>query len=167
MSTGFVLGDDFARVLTETTQALVCVLDSGGRILLFNDACERSTGYGSDEVLGRDAREVVIPAEEAEAFGDVLAYIWRTGLSSPQVGNWMTKDGGRRLIAWSNKLMPAIDGGKKYLVTTGIDLTENAAQTEGAFVGDVEAKLGEIGRLAQEQRALRRVATLVASEATP
>jgi len=40
----FVLGDDFARALTETTQALVCVLDSGGRILLFNDACERSTG---------------------------------------------------------------------------------------------------------------------------
>jgi len=163
----FVLGDDFARALTETTQALVCVLDSGGRILLFNDACERSTGYGSDEVLGRDAREVVIPDEEAEAFGDVLAYIWRTGLSSPQVGHWRTKDGGRRLIAWSNRLMPAADGGDSYLVTTGIDLTESGEQVEGALSGDVEAKLAEIGRLAQEQRALRRVATLVASEATP
>ena len=163
----FVLGDDFARALTETTQALVCVLDSGGRILLFNDACERSTGYGSDEVLGCDAREVVIPAEEAEAFGDVLAYIWRTGLSSPQVGHWRTKDGGRRLIAWSNRLMPAADGGDSYLVTTGIDLTESGEQVEGALSGDVEAKLAEIGRLAQEQRALRRVATLVASEATP
>jgi PAS domain S-box-containing protein len=165
MSTEFVLGDDFARVLTETTQALVCVLDSEGRILLFNDACERSTGYRREEVIGRDAREIVIPPEEAEAFGDVLAYIWRTELSSPQVGHWSAKDGSRRLIAWSNKLMPA-DGGR-YLVTTGIDLTESAAQTEGALEGDVEAKLVEIARLAQEQRALRRVATLVASEATP
>jgi PAS domain S-box-containing protein len=163
----FVLGDDFARALTETTQALVCVLDSSGRILLFNDACERSTGYGSDEVLGRDAREVVIPAEEAEAFGDVLAYIWRTGLSSPQVGHWLTKDGRRRLIAWSNRLMAAADGEGSYLVTTGIDLTDSGEQVEGALSGDVEAKLAEIGRLAQEQRALRRVATLVASEATP
>ena len=167
MSTGFVLGDDFARVLTETTQALVCVLDSGGRILLFNDACERSTGYGRDEVLGRDAREFVIPPEEAEAFGDVLAYIWRTGLASPQVGHWATKDGGRRLIAWSNRLMPAVDGDGRFLVTTGIDLTESAEESEGALIGDVEAKLAEVGRLAQEQRALRRVATLVASEATP
>ena len=167
MSTEFVLGDDFARVLTETTQALVCVLDSDGRILLFNDACERSTGFRRDEVMGRDAREFVIPPEEAEAFGDVLAYIWRTGLSSPQVGHWAAKDGGRRLIAWSNKLMPAVDGDTSYLVTTGIDLTERAAQTEGAFAGDVEAKLAEVGQLAQEQRALRRVATLVASEATP
>jgi PAS domain S-box-containing protein len=163
----FVLGDDFARVLTETTQALVCVLDSDGSILLFNDACERTTGYSREEVIGRDAREFVIPPEEAEAFADVLAYIWRTGLSSPQVGHWTTKDGGRRLIAWSNKLMPTVDGNRSYLVTTGIDLTETAEQTEGALVGDVEAKLAEVGRLAQEQRALRRVATLVASEATP
>jgi PAS domain S-box-containing protein len=167
VSNEFVLGDDFARVLTETTQALVCVLDSGGRILLFNDACERVTGYGRDEVLGRDAREFVIPPEESEAFGDVLAYIWRTGLSSPQVGHWATKDGGRRLIAWSNRLMPAVDGSGSYLVTTGIELSESAEQSEGALIGDVEAKLAEVGRLAQEQRALRRVATLVASEATP
>ena len=166
MSGEFVLGDDFARVLTETTQALVCVLDSGGRILLFNDACERSTGFSRDEVLGRDAREFVIPAEEAEAFGDVLAYIWRTGLASPQVGHWSTKDGGRRLIAWSNKLMTAVDGNGNYLVTTGIELSEREEQSQ-ALTGDVEAKLAEVGRLAQEQRALRRVATLVASEATP
>src|SRR5262249_46998236 len=63
--------------------------------------------------------------------------------------------------------MPAVDGNGSYLVTTGIDLTESAATTEGALTGDVEAKLAEVGRLAQEQRALRRVATLVASEATP
>jgi PAS domain-containing protein len=34
----FILGDEFARVLTETTISLVCVLDQDGRILFFNDA---------------------------------------------------------------------------------------------------------------------------------
>ena len=165
----FVLGDQFARVLTETTQSLVCVLDRGGRILFFNDACERVTGFSRDEVVGHDARGFVIPPEEAEAFGDVLAYIWETGHSSPQVGHWAAKDGGRRLIAWSNKLMPGADGDPGYLVTTGIDLTNRGslAEDERALGGDPEAKLAEVGHLAQEQRALRRVATLVASEATP
>ncbi len=165
----FILGDRFARVLTETTMSLVCVLDQDGRIIFFNDACERVTSFTRDEVVGGDARDFVIPPEEAEAYGEVLAYVWSTGLSSPQVGHWLTKDGQRKLIAWSNRLMPSDDDGPALLVTTGIDLSASTARAsdEGAFEGDPEAKLAEVSRLAQEQRALRRVATLVASEASP
>ena len=166
----FTVGESFARILTETTQSLVCVLDRDGRILLFNEACERATGFSHDEVLGRDARDFVIPPEEREAFGEFLAYVWKTRVPSPQVGHWQTKDGGRRLIAWSNKPMAGTDGTLVSLVTTGIDLTDRAPRTaedERALEGDPEAKLVEIGRLATEQRALRRVATLVASEVSP
>jgi len=165
----FTLGDEFAKVLTETTMSLVCVLDQDGRILFFNDACERVTGFTRDEVIGGDARDFVIPPEEAEAFGEVLAYVWATGLSSPQVGHWLAKDGERKLIAWSNRLMPSADGGAALLVTAGIDLSAStpSAAEEEAFGGDPEARLAQVGRLAQEQRALRRVATLVASEASP
>ncbi|MGZ8691546.1 MAG: GAF domain-containing protein [Gaiellaceae bacterium] len=165
----FILGDEFAKVLTETTMSLVCVLDHDARILFFNDACERVTGFARDEVVGGDARDFVIPPEEAEAFSEVINYIWSTGLSSPQVGHWLTKDGQRKLIAWSNRLMPSEDGGPALLVTAGLDLSAStpSGADEGAFEGDPDAKLAEVGRLAQEQRALRRVATLVASEASP
>jgi PAS domain S-box-containing protein len=165
----FVLGDSFARILTEATQSLVCVLDREGRILLFNEACERATGFTRQEVLGRDARTRVIPREEREAFGEFLAHVWKTGVSSPQVGHWLTKDGRRLLIAWSNKPMLDADGTPASLVTTGIDLTdrEPRREDERALEGDPRAKLAEIGRLATEQRALRRVATLVASEVVP
>ena len=166
----FALGGAFAAVLTETTQALVCALDREGRLLLFNDACERASGFSREEVLGRPIFDFVIPREEADAFREVLAYIWKTGHSSPQVGHWKTKDGKRRLIAWSNRPVADEDGLPAYLVTSGIDLTDraqDAQQEESALGGDPEAKLAEIGQLAQEQRSLRRVATLVASEATP
>jgi PAS domain S-box-containing protein len=166
----FVVGESFARILTEATQSLVCVLDRDGRILLFNEACERATGFARDEVLGRDARTCVIPVEEREAFGEFLGYVWRTGIPSPQVGHWLTRDGGRRLIAWSNKPMNDADGTPVSLVTTGIDLTDREPEREGddrALEGDPRAKLAEVSRLAQEQRSLRRVATLVASEVSP
>src|SRR2546427_822766 len=127
----FVPGDEFAKVLTETTMSLVCVLDRDGRIRLFNDACERVTGFTRDEVMGSDARDLVIPPEEAEAFSEVLGYVWSTGLSSPQVGHWLTKDGQRKLIAWSNRLMPSEDeGGSALLVTTGIDLSASPTADE-------------------------------------
>jgi PAS domain S-box-containing protein len=147
----------------------VCVLDRHGRILFFNDACEKTTGFTRHEVLGRDARDLLIPPDERGAFGDVLAYVWSTGLASPQVGHWLTKNGGRRLIAWSNKPVVDDDGSVMYLVTSGLDLTNgNGENGNGdALTGDRDAKLAEVGRLAQEQRALRRVATLVASEASP
>jgi PAS domain S-box-containing protein len=164
----FRVGESFARILTEATQSLVCVLDQDGRILLFNEACEKATGFSRDEVIGKDARDFVIPPEEREAFGEVLAYVWKTGSPAPQVGHWLTKDGGRRLIAWSNKPMAGENGAPASLVTTGIDLTDREPQRdEDALSGDPEAKLAQVSRLASEQRALRRVATLVASEVSP
>ena len=120
----FELGEEFARVLAEMTQSLVCVLDEAGRVLLFNDACERATGFSRDEVIGRPLAETLIPPEESEAFRELLAFIWSTGHASPQVGHWRTKDGGRRLIAWSNKPLHATAATPAYLVTSGIDLTE-------------------------------------------
>src|SRR4051794_5403721 len=151
----FVVGESFARVLTETTQSLVCVLDRQGRILLFNEACERATGYSREDVLGRDARDFVIPAEEREAFGEFLAYVWKTRTPSPQVGHWQTKAGRLRLIAWSNHPMRDANGDSMTLVTTGIDLTDRASPSldiERALAADPEAKLAEVGRLATEQR---------------
>jgi PAS domain S-box-containing protein len=108
----------FASALADATQSLVCVLDRDGRILLFNDECERATGFAREEVLGRDARGFVIPPAEAEAFGEVLAHVWRTGFPSPKVGHWLTRNGGRRLIAWSNKPVPGEDAAPRGTVVT-------------------------------------------------
>jgi PAS domain S-box-containing protein len=170
-SAEFPVGESFARTLTEATQSLVCVLDREGRILLFNEACERATGFRRSELIGRDARDFVIPPEEREAFGEFLDYVWKTGTPSPQVGHWLTRDGSRRLIAWSNKPMAGADGMPASLVTTGIDLTDRARRDDEddrrALEADPHAKLAEVSRLATEQRALRRVATLVASEVSP
>src|SRR4051794_30765842 len=166
---GFVVGESFARGLIETTQSLVCEFDRDGHILLFNEACERATGFGRDEELGRDARELVIPPEERDAFGEFLAFVWRTGTPSPQVGHWRTKDGRRRLIAWSNHLLDE-DGVTTSLVTTGIDLTDRASpqpDVEGMLGAAREAKLVEAARRATERRARRGVATAVASESSP
>ena len=165
----FILGESFAAILTETTQSLVCVYDREARIRLFNDACERATGYSREEVLGKDARDFVIPSEERDAFADFLTYVFNTGTPSPQVGHWRTKAGGRRLIAWSNRPM-SHDGKLVALVTTGIDLTDRESlkdQDDRALLGDPEAKLVQVSRLASEQKALRRVATLVAAEVSP
>ncbi len=145
----------FAAALAETSQCLVCVLDSEGRIVRFNRACEQATGFSRDEVLRRDARDIVIPPEDREIFGEFLAEVWETRRPSPKEGEWLKADGGRRLIAWANEPVLGANGEVEFLVTTGLDITER------------ELKAAKLRRLAEEQRVLRRVATLIAGEAEP
>ncbi|NIV95191.1 PAS domain S-box protein, partial [candidate division KSB1 bacterium] len=44
---------DFTTAVLDTSGALVLVLDAEGRIVTFNRACERLTGYLAEEVKGQ------------------------------------------------------------------------------------------------------------------
>ena len=142
-----------AEALAETSQCLVCIFDRAGRIVGFNRVCEEATGFSATEVVGRDARELVIPPEDHALFDEFLTEVWKTRLPSPQLGQWLTRDGGRRIVAWANRPLLGSDGEPVYLVTAGLDVTER------------ERMIAELERVVAEQSALRRVATLVASGA--
>jgi PAS domain S-box-containing protein len=160
---------EVGAALVDTAQTLVCILDGEGRIVRFNRACERVTGWTSAEVVGRDARETVIPPEDHEAFGEMVRGMVATGAPNPQQGQWVTRDGDRRMIAWANKPLRDETGAVRYVVTSGLDITEreSAASELWALQAELRDRLEELSRLAAEQAALRRVATLVASEPAP
>ena len=149
--------------------SLVCVLDEDGRILFFNEACERL-----DRLHARTRRSAATPASSSSLprkprpSARCSRTSGRPASRALRSGTGWRKTEARKLVAWSNKLMPGEDGASSILVTAGIDLSApRKAPRTRAFEFDAEAKLHEVGRLAQEQRALRRVATLVASEASP
>src|SRR3954467_13643814 len=160
---------EVGAALVDTAQTLVCVLDREGRIVRFNRACERVTGWGRGGGAGRDARETVIPPEEADDFGEVLRELVATRAPNPQQGHWVTRDGYRRVIAWANRPLLDDDGKVRYVVTSGLDITEreSAASELWALQGELHDRLEDLARLAAEQAALRRVATLVAREPAP
>jgi PAS domain S-box-containing protein len=160
---------EVGAALVDTAQTLVCVLDAEGRIVRFNRACERVTGWTSAEVLGRDARETVIPPEDHAAFAELIRGMVATGMPNPQQGQWVTRDGYRRVIAWANRPLRDENGAVRYVVTSGLDITEreSAASELWALQSELHDRLEEISRLATEQAALRRVATLVAREPAP
>jgi PAS domain S-box-containing protein len=146
---------DLATGVIELSQALIIVFDRDGRIVLFNRASERASGYTAGELLGRDARETLVPLEEAERFARVLERSFEAGESSEIRGSWLSKDGSRRTIEFSNRPLADATGKIRHLLTTGLDVTESERATE------------QIVRLASEQSALRRVATLVARTPKP
>jgi PAS domain S-box-containing protein len=116
---------NFASAVLDTVGALVTVLDPGGRIVRFNRACERTTGYSSHEVIGRYVWDLFLTPEEAPRFHQIFDQLRSGKLPPAYESSWTTRDGGKRVIAWSSTVLTGSDGAVEYIIITGIDVTES------------------------------------------
>ncbi len=115
---------DFIATVLEVEGALVVVLDAGGRIELFNRACEELTGYTAAEVRGKPIFDLLIPQEERDPVRKVFENLQAGDLPSHFENHWVAKDGTTRLIAWSNTGLLDEDGKVEHIIGTGLDITE-------------------------------------------
>jgi PAS domain S-box-containing protein len=114
---------DFVTAVIDTADTLVCVLDRAGRFVRFNRACERVSGYSSEEVIGRHL-SLLLPEEERDGVAVALADVRTHDVARPNENNWVTRSGDRRLIAWRNTALRDASTGADYVVSSGIDITE-------------------------------------------
>jgi PAS domain S-box-containing protein len=113
-----------ASAILDTVGALVVVLDPRGRIVRFNRACEKTTGYAFAEVQGRRIEELFLPPEEIGRFQFVFGQLIGGAAVSDYESHWLTRNGGRRLISWSTTMLPPVGNEIRYAIATGIDITE-------------------------------------------
>ena len=115
---------EFSKLLLATVRSLIVVLDREGRILVFNRACEMTTGYTADEVLGRKLFDLLIPEEQREGVRRVFDALSMGMFPNAYQNDWIRKDGRHCFIRWSNTAIPDETGQVAYIVGTGIDETE-------------------------------------------
>ena len=108
----------------ETAGALVVVLDTEGRIVRFNRACEQATGYAFEEVRDRLVWDLFLLSEEVRPVQAVFENLRSGGSPSRFQNYWLAKDGTRRLIAWTNTVVLDRTGAVEYIIETGLDITE-------------------------------------------
>jgi len=118
---------DFTEALLDTAGALVVVIDTAGRVLRFNKACEEATGFAASEIVGRRLVDCLIPPERRTAASIRLAEIQaadgaeRTGTVE---SDWVTADGGRRRVSWTYTSLTDPTGEVTATIATGVDITE-------------------------------------------
>jgi two-component system sensor kinase FixL len=110
--------------ILDVVGALVVVLDRDGRIVLFNRACERATGYKSNEVKGIPFWDRLLVPEEIEPVKAVFAQLRAGHFPNEHENYWVAKDGARRWIRWTNTAVLGKDDSVRYVIGTGIDITE-------------------------------------------
>ena len=129
---------NFISAILDTVGALVVVLDDGGRILRFNQACEITSGYAMHEVLGKCFWDLFLVPEEAERFKTMFELLRTDLLPQHHQTSWVTRHGEQRLIAWTSTLLPGRVEGASYVIAAGIDITERK-QLEKAIL-DISAR---------------------------
>ncbi len=110
--------------ILDTVGTLVVVLDPSGRIIRFNRACERVTGYSFAQVRYTYIWELFSVPEEARRFKAMLAQMRAGQLQHEYESDWVGRNGERHLIAWSGTTLPGDNGTPAYIIATGIDITE-------------------------------------------
>ncbi|MBE9051241.1 response regulator [Nostocales cyanobacterium LEGE 11386] len=121
---------NFISAVLDTASVLVVVIDLQGRIVRFNQACEKVTGYSFDEVRNKYVWNLFLAPEEMEPVKAVLKLAASGHKIKDYENYWLTKDGNRRLIAWSNANLNDEQGNVEYIIGTGIDITERKQAEE-------------------------------------
>ena len=115
---------DFSEAVINTVGALVTVLDRQGAIVSFNRTCEEVTGYSFMEVKGKVVWDFLISADEKTATKAVFERLLTGQLHNQYENNWLSKDGSKNLISWSNTALFDAEGQIEFIIATGIDVTE-------------------------------------------
>jgi PAS domain S-box-containing protein len=139
--------DELDRIFTLSSD-LIAVANFDGYFTRVNPAVRRILGYTEEEFLGRPYLDFVHPDDQAQTLAEAAA-IGQGNPTPAFESRYMRKDGSYRMLEWTST--PAVEDGAMYGVAR--DVTDRH-QAEA-----------ELARLAGEQAALRRVATLVAREA--
>jgi PAS domain S-box-containing protein len=122
------LGEEraLAEAILECSGALMVVLDRDGRIRRWNAACARVTGYGAGDMLGQSIWRL-LPSDETDSVRELLERMVSGEFPAQHESHWISRDGTRRLIAWSSSALLDDRGEVGALVWTGIDITERTA----------------------------------------
>ncbi|WP_009632303.1 diguanylate cyclase [Synechocystis sp. PCC 7509] len=116
---------DFTFTILDTIASLVIVCSAEGKIVRFNRAAEQISGYYSDEVRGKYLWDLFLPSEEVSRVKNTIQNIQSISVNSYET-HWLTRNGDRRLIAWSNSQLHDQTGAIEYVLASGNDITESA-----------------------------------------
>jgi PAS domain S-box-containing protein len=154
---------DFERVFNLSLD-LLCVAGFDGYFKRVNPAFERTLGYSSHELLSRPYLDFVHPDDRASS-GDATAQLIRGDELLEFQNRYVCADGSVRWLEWSTRPRPT----ERLMYGVAKDVTDRKRAQEDLLEAQrtVEKSRDELRVLAEEQVALRRVATLVARGVSP
>lgn len=117
---------EFVDELYKSSQSLIIVFNELGRVVNFNNECERLSGYNFNDYKDIEFWDYPVTLEE-----DKLAFkkLFEKAVNGVEqkfdlYANWRTRENKLIWIYWKNSCHYSSDGSFKYLIATGVNITE-------------------------------------------
>jgi len=138
--------------VVESANDLVVSMEPDGRILTWNQAAERITGFRATKVIGHDLADLCV-AEDAQDMGGLLAAVRQGEPIKVREFDLQTRQGKAVPVAWACSPMWDDHGQVAALVAVGRDLTERRLLEAQLFQSAKMASLGVMaGGIAHQLR---------------
>jgi PAS domain S-box-containing protein len=123
--------DSFRESIIDNANVLITVLDSHGRVVMWNTAAEEITGYLRAEAIGRtEIWKQLYPDKEYR--GTITRQIKEVVSARQHFANLetrvMTKTGEKKIISWNTRQIAF--GGGQHVISIGVDITEQRLAEE-------------------------------------
>jgi diguanylate cyclase (GGDEF)-like protein/PAS domain S-box-containing protein len=121
---------NFVSAVLDTAGAYIIVFDDRERVVRFNRACERSTGYSYDTIRGRVVWGHFFPEEDIVRIKETFRRIRMGEFPVEAETGWKSLNQGMRTVHWSVTALSSFAGKVEYVIATGIDVTDQKRAQE-------------------------------------
>ncbi len=133
----------FTSAILDTAAALIMVLDTSGRIIRFNQTCERLSGYSFSQIANKKFSDI-LPEKEALELNELFANLATQAFPKKIENHLITKDNHHLAIEWSNTTFLSTISQEEYIICIGIDITEERQLQDQLLHSE---KLSAVGKL--------------------
>ena len=121
---------DFTVTVLDNVDTLVIVMDSKGNIIRFNNECESLSGYHYEEVRNQSFSKIFLSDQDAKLFNQDITKSHKNTFTVSYENEWKKKNGETRLISWSVTELVNQEKDSKFIIVTGLDVTEQKQAEE-------------------------------------
>jgi diguanylate cyclase (GGDEF)-like protein/PAS domain S-box-containing protein len=120
---------NFIETIIESSNAIIAVINSDGRMIKLNSYGENFSGYTQEEISQEPFKwKCLLPLEVQNNVVSIVENAKQGNIVKSFQNAWHSKSGEVRMFEWSNTLVKKEDGSMDYIATIGIDITQNEEQ---------------------------------------
>ena len=117
--------------ILNNTNAIIALIDMKGVMIKLNEYGKKFVGHTQEEISAEPYFwKKFIPEDMREKVANIIKEAKKNNLTEKKKNSWISSSGEEKIFEWSNQLIKDSNGTPEYIITVGIDVTNDVIAQE-------------------------------------